>query len=75
MMGLGGDAPKWVSELAEELASLCEMGIDPGTLSGIVRERAKAMGWDPWPLTNMVVREWDRLGIRRVPLTLGAGGW
>ncbi len=68
--------PAWVSELAEELAGLIEEGKDPGTLSVRIREVASTRQIaEPWVLANMVAREWDRLGIRRVPVRFGVGGW
>lgn len=74
--GLGtAEVPVWISQLAEELASLCQAGADPGTVSQRIREEARAHSWEPWPLANMVAREWDRLGIARVPARFMAGGW
>jgi hypothetical protein len=67
--------PAWVSELAEELALACERGLDPGSLSLRIREVAAERKLAPWPLTNLIVREWDRLGFRRVPAGFQVGGW
>jgi hypothetical protein len=76
--GLGQNpAPeRWVSELAEELAGKLEEGLDPGSLS--LRIRAAAAEHkisDLWLVANLVAREWDRLGIRRIPMIFEAGGW
>ena len=68
--------PRWISELAEELAGMCEDGKDPGTISLKVREAAAAHNiGDLWLVADLVAREWDRLGIRRVPRMFQAGGW
>jgi len=69
-------APRWVSELAEELAGLCAAGSDPGTLSVRIRQAAAEQGIpDHWFVTQLVAHEWDRLGIARVPRQFQAGGW
>lgn len=74
--GLGSPPPPWVSQLAEELAALVSAGIDPGTLSRRIREECRARSIsDPWVVTQLVAREWDRMGIVRVPRGAGAGGW
>lgn len=73
-----GQAPApapWVSELAEELAGKLEEGLDPGSLSLRIREVAAERKLPNWMLTNMIAREWDRLGIRRTPRHLQVGGW
>ena len=71
------EAPaRWVSELAEELAGMIEAGKDPGTISLKVREAAgRQKIADLWLVADLVAREWDRLGIRRVPKIFQAGGW
>lgn len=67
---------RWVSELAEELAGKLEEGLDPGSLSLRIRQACAEHNLpDPWVVANMVAREWDRLGIRRVPRMFQAGGW
>ncbi len=72
----GRNPPKWVSELAEELAGLIEAGTDPGTLSRRIRAAAAAQGIpDHWFVTQLVAHEWDRLGLARVPSSIQAGGW
>lgn len=76
--GLGQNpAPEaWVSELAEELAARLEGGWDPGSLSLRVRAAAAEHHLpNHWVLANMIAREWDRLGICRVPAQFQAGGW
>jgi hypothetical protein len=78
--GLGQAAqdapPRWVSELAEELAGMIAAGLDPGSVSLRVREAAAGQGIaDLWFVTQLVAHEWDRLGIRRLPRQLQAGGW
>jgi hypothetical protein len=68
--------PRWVSELAEELADLCAALSDPGTLSLRIREAAAEQGIaDHWLVAQLVAHEWDRLGIARVPSSIQAGGW
>lgn len=78
--GLGQAAreapPRWVSELAEELAGKLEGGLDPGSVSLRIREAAAAQGIpDHWFVTQLVAHEWDRLGIRSIPRKLEVGGW
>lgn len=74
-----GQAPapeRWVSELAEELAGRLEAGQDPGSISLRIREvAAEHKIADHWVVTNLIAREWDRLGIRRTPRQLQVGGW
>jgi hypothetical protein len=68
--------PRWVSELAEELAAMCAAGSDPGTLSKRIRAAAAEQGIpDYWFVAQLVAHEWDRLGIARVPAMIQAGGW
>lgn len=72
----GSRPPRWVSELAEQLAGLCASGTDPGTLSVRIREECAKQGIpDPWFVSQLVAHEWDRLGIARVPGIIQAGGW
>lgn len=78
--GLGQAAadapPRWVSELAEELAGKIEAGLDPGSVSLRIREVAdKQRIPDYWFVTQLVAHEWDRLGIKRLPRQVQAGGW
>ena len=68
--------PRWVSELAEELAALCAAGTDPWTVSRRIREAAAQQGIpDHWFVAQLVAHEWDRLGVARVPGIIQAGGW
>lgn len=74
--GIGSETPRWACELAEELAGLVSAGIDPGTLSQRIRAACREHGVrDPWVVTQLVAREWDRMGFVRIPITLAAGGW
>ena len=72
------EAPlRWVSELAEELAAAIELnGGGPVLISHRIREvAAERKITDRWLVAQLVAREWDRLGIRRVPGILQAGGF
>lgn len=75
--GIRADAPpRWVSELAEELAALCQAGGAPWAVGQLLRRAAQDHGIrDVWFVTQLVAHEWDRLGIVRIPGALEAGGW
>lgn len=77
--GLGqaeAEPPRWVSDLAEDLAGKIAGGLDPGSVSLRIREAAAEQGIaDLWFVTQLVAHEWDRLGIARLPRQLQAGGW
>lgn len=86
-MAVGGDRlaryairadspPRWVSELAEELAADAEAGAGPWVFGDKLKAAARANGIpDVWFVTQLVAHEWDRLGIARIPVKLEAGGW
>ncbi len=57
-------SPRWVSALAEEIASLAER-VDTYGIGEAVRREARAHGLTEWQVTEMVSRESDRLGIVR----------
>jgi hypothetical protein len=68
--------PRWVSELAEELAGLASVGSPPWVIGQRLRDAAASHQIpDVWFVTQLVAHEWDRLGIARVPGTIEAGGW
>jgi hypothetical protein len=72
----GSNPPRWVSELAEELAGLAALGSPPWVISQRIRDAAATQRIpDLWFVTQLVAHEWDRLGIARVPGQLEAGGW
>lgn len=76
--GIRADAPpRWVSELAEELAGMCAGGAPtPWLIGQALRTAAAAHGIrDVWFVTQLVAHEWDRLGITRIPGMIEAGGW
>jgi len=52
----------WVSQLAEELAVLAEVG-DAAGLSLRVKAAAEQYGYAPWTVVHMIAAEWDRLGL------------
>jgi len=55
--------------LAEEAAELAERGMAAGDkLSALIARAAKTHGYAPWAMASMIAGEWDRQGIRRVPL-------
>jgi len=61
-----------LGELAERAAELAERGMEAGPeLSRLVQAAARQHGYAPWAMTQMIVAEWDRLGIKRVPLEVG----
>lgn len=74
VIGLG-DHPVWLGQLAEELAGLIEAGDRGAATSRRIRDVAKERGLDPWILTDLVAREWDHLGMARVPRGHAVGGW
>jgi hypothetical protein len=65
-----------LGELAERAAELAEKGgmQAAGELSRLVADAAKRHGYAPWAITSMISAEWDRLGIRRVPLQVSIRG-
>jgi hypothetical protein len=72
---LGGLTPAWLGQLAEELAGLIEAGDRGALVNQRIRDEAREHHLNPWILTDLVAREWDRLGIIRVPLSHAVGGW
>lgn len=72
---LGGTTPPWLGQLAEELAGIIEAGDRGGIVSQRIRDVARERHVNPWTLTDLVAREWDRLGIVRVPHGHAVGGW
>ena len=62
-----------LGELAEEAARLADAGNTAG-LSRLVQVAAKRHSYAPWAMTAMIAREWDRLGIRRVPMDVLVNG-
>lgn len=61
--------PRALGELAERAAELAERGMSAGgELRALIHEAARKHGYQPWAMTSMIAREWDRLGIRRLPL-------
>ena len=62
-----------LGELAEEAARLADTGNLAG-LSRLVQVAAKRHRLAPWAMTAMIAREWDRLGIRRVPMDVLVNG-
>ena len=58
-----------LGELAERAAELAERGVSAGgELRALIHGAARRHGLASWAVTSMIAREWDRLGIRRVPL-------
>lgn len=58
-----------LGELAEQAAALADEGgpAAAGKLTKLIEREARAHHLAPWTLTSLIAREWDRLGIRRVP--------
>jgi len=58
-----------LGHLAERAAELAEGGMHRGDeLSRLISAAARQHGYAPWAMVSMIAGEWDRLGIRRVPL-------
>lgn len=58
-----------LGELAERAAALAERGVTGGgELGALIHGAARRHGLAPWAVTSMIAREWDRLGIRRLPV-------
>lgn len=61
-----------LGHLAERAAELAERGMESGpALSRLVHDAARRHGYAPWAMTQLIIGEWDRLGIKRVPLEVG----
>lgn len=62
-----------LGELAERAAELAERGglQAAAELGLLIQEAARKHGYAPFAVTSMIAKEWDRLGIRRVPRFTG----
>lgn len=62
----------WISALAEFCAGRLDRGDHLG-MQAEVKAAARSRGLEPMLVARMVAEEWDRLGIRRVPINFPGG--